>query len=162
MQHFTWLHFYSLPLSHTSSSRRLHLKSPRASSSSSSSPAPLLLRLLCSERAVFGLRGEVVPAVDREGLKRAVWTLGEDVVRGVLCHPSLLLALESETDRGVFSPSTVRETGAATTLTHTNKLLFNLYFTRIVLLRLKSCLSDTWPTRTTHLVLDNTTKAYKN
>ena len=65
------------------------------------SPSPLLLCLLGCERAVFGLRYEVVPAVDRECLEGPVRTLSEYVVGGVLRHTALLLTFESATRKHI-------------------------------------------------------------
>lgn len=44
-------------------------------------------------------RGEVVPAVDGEGLKSTVRTLREDVVGSIFCDATLLLAFEPEKKR---------------------------------------------------------------
>ena len=55
------------------------------------SPLPLLLG---REHVVFGQRCEVLPVVHGEGLKIPIRALRKDVVRFVLCHSSLLYALE--------------------------------------------------------------------
>lgn len=57
-------------------------------------PLPLLFSLLSSERAVPGQWREIIPVVHGEGLEGPVGALGEDVVGRVLCHASLLDALE--------------------------------------------------------------------
>lgn len=64
-------------------------------------PAPLLFSLFCSESPVLCQRGEVVPAVDGEGLKSTVRTLREDVVGSIFCDATLLLAFEPEKKRAL-------------------------------------------------------------
>lgn len=76
--------------------------SPLPSTFPLSSPAPLLLGLLGGQRAVFGLGHKVVPAVDGEGLKGPVGTLGKDVVGRILRYAPFLCTLEPETERNML------------------------------------------------------------
>lgn len=50
---------------------------------------------------MFGLGHKVVPAVDGEGLKGPVGTLGKDVVGRILRYAPFLRTLEPETEKHV-------------------------------------------------------------
>lgn len=99
-----WTHLHQLGELSTYTFFFFYYKTTIPPCSSPLSPAPLLLSLLGSESSVLGQWCEVVPAVDREGLKRSIRTLCKDVVGCIFCNTALLLAFEPATnmyvDRG--------------------------------------------------------------